>query len=207
MKLHFYYLKKKFFYKIDHGKYKISKKEMEEIDFILETKNTIIVAEIKCIRYPFNSQLIQRYETIINKAVDQIIRKTTFLIKNNKKIQNKKISFKNKKIIKCVITNYSLFSGTKRSGVYIIDINMLRKYINVGKEGFIKCDLSTGEKHEMAKNLYNTEDEFSNNFEIYFMNSNSFYEDRIKIITEELKIGNFEISIPTIIENESFHYE
>lgn len=199
--------KKNFFYKIDHGKYKNSKKDMEQIDFILETKNTIIVAEIKCIRYPFNSQLIQRYETIVNKAVDQIIRKTTFLIKNNKKFQNKKISFQNKKIIKCVITNYSLFSGTERSGVYIIDINMLRKYINVGKEGFIKYDLNTGEKHEIAKNLYNTEDEFSNNFEIYFMNSNSFYENRIKVITEELKIGNFEISIPTIIKNELFHYE
>lgn len=174
---------KKYSYKDESGK-----KQTEEIDFIWETKNCIVIAEVKCIDYPFTSRITNNHFKVLEKAASQIKRKKVFF-ENNKNLFS--IKDYNKVIVPCIIINYPCFSGLKIDGISVIDIGLLDNYLSVGGVG----NLSFGiyEENILIKDkYYNNEDEFSNN--ISKLINDSPYLNQLKLyykkIVKDLKISD-----------------
>lgn len=145
---------KKFSYKDEDGK-----THQEEIDFIWESKNCIVIAEVKCIDYPFTSRITNNHFKVLEKASVQIKRKKEYF-ENHKELFS--ISDFNKQIIPCVILNYPCYSGLKIDDVPVVDIGLFQNYISVGGLG----DCSMGLYDEttcIREKYYDNEDEFSNN--------------------------------------------
>lgn len=145
---------KKFCYKDEDGK-----THQEEIDFIWESKNCIVIAEVKCIDYPFTSRITNNHFKVLEKASVQIKRKKEYF-ENHKELFS--ISDFNKQIIPCVILNYPCYSGLKIDDVPVVDIGLFQNYISVGGLG----DCSMGlydETTYIREKYYDNEDEFSNN--------------------------------------------
>lgn len=173
--------KKNFFSKIIHQQnFSIintkdkSKKIKEEIDFIWETKNTIIIAEVKCMNYPFTKVINYNNLKTLEKASEQIIRKTNFLLNNKTAFPDINL---NKKVLSCIITNYPIFSGIKINNIPVLDIGLFVNYIDVGGIGN-KVVSKFCSRVFMKKTYYNNEDEFSDNLEILI--SKSQYIEQLK---------------------------
>ena len=156
--------KKKFFSKVYNRKNFKSNGEKEEIDLIWETKNTIVIGEIKCIQFPLDSRNIFDYTKVIKKAIKQIKRKTEYLINNKDSFPTIPL---NKSIKMCVITNYPLLSGYNDEDVTVIDVGVLTQYISLGYDAY---GISNKDEFVTKKQttFYNDEEEFSNNIVKYF---------------------------------------
>lgn len=180
--------KKNFFSNmVEQQKFKISvgkEKKTEEIDFIWETKNVVIVAEVKCMDYPFTSRITHNDINTLEKASKQIKRKILFLQEYKNNIRSIDLS---KKILPCIIINYPCFSGLVIDEIPVIDIGLLINYISVG--GIGNCKIGNNfEETTILKPYYNNEDEFSNNLEIllnhspYLEQLSTHYKKRDKTI-------------------------
>lgn len=142
--------------------------ESEEIDLLIETERSVIIAELKCVKYPMNERdhFITLSNVIASKACDQIIRKTNFLIANAPALSNS-VNLTGKRIIKLVVTNFPVFAGTKVNDVPITDVVTFLSYFQTNKMTSIEEDLTSPiEKKDVAV-YYNSEAEFCNNLEDY----------------------------------------
>lgn len=169
-------------------KFNKNKKEHEEIDLIWETKHTLLIGEVKCIRYPFSSRNFSSFHKIIEKATKQINRKTKFLLDNKEKFSQ--IDFSKENIISCVITNYPLLTGCSINSVPIIDIGVFSSYIDAGYTANTLI-LENTTKQINKKKFYNNEDEFSKNIISHFNNPSVFSEIELYLSSEyrEIKIS------------------
>lgn len=149
---------------LEQNKFKFNS-ESQEIDLIWETKTNIIIAEVKCIRFPFTSRNVFDYLKTVNKAVRQVKTKADFIKKNIDQI--KKLN--NKEIFKIVVTNYSFISGQIIDDIPIIDFNTLNQYINVGFNSKVLYE-NKEEKYFDKISYYNNENEFCNNIYQYITN-------------------------------------
>ena len=158
------YNRNQFFSNRVHQKtFKIDNGEKEEVDLVWETKNNILLAEVKCIDFPFTHRKTNNAFQVLEKASKQIIRKEKFLVTNKNKLPL--FPQGNKKILKCIITNYPFYSGLKINNIPIIDIGMFLNYIKEGKSGIIKYQNGQNSGIVKESKYYNNEDEFSNNLE------------------------------------------
>lgn len=174
---------KKYLYKDETGK-----KYSEEIDFIWETKNCIVIAEVKCIDYPFTSRITNNHFQVLEKAANQIKRKKDFF-ENNKNLFS--IKNLNKKILPCIIINYPCFSGLKIDGIPVIDIGLLDNYLSVGGLGNLSLGIYE-ESISIREKYYNNEDEFSINLE-KLVNDSPYLnqlQTHYKKIVKNLKISD-----------------
>ena len=178
--------KKNFFYNIlPSSKFKFAN-EFEEIDLIYETKNTIIIAEVKCIRFPFSSRIHYSTKKKLNRAAVQIKRKANFLRKHKDKILNS--SANKKPIYPCIIINYPLFSGYIIDEIPVVDWNLLRQYVNLGYSAqSIVQDGSIKEIQTSKVYYYKNESEFSNNLPKYLLNPYllNLYKERLHFTLEK----------------------
>ncbi len=147
----------------------------EEIDLILITKKSVLIAEVKCIKYPINSR--SRHDAInrLHQGAQQVNRKTNYILANQKVFEEDIGDIKNKEIVKAVITNYPILSGLKLDGVPIIDFFILEAYINTGKLVLGAKVSSDSDKFSLSKDgkiikFYTNEDEFSANLRHYLEN-------------------------------------
>lgn len=174
---------KKYSYKDDSGR-----KHEEEIDFIWETKKCIVIAEVKCIDYPFTPRITNNHFQVLEKASNQIKRKMQFLEENKTLF---KIQDYNKSILPCVILNYPCYSGLKINDIPVIDIGLLENYISVGGLGDCTIGLFY-ESMTIREKYYNNEDEFSNN--IFKLLNDSPYlnqlKSRYKKVVKDLHISD-----------------
>jgi hypothetical protein len=110
-----------------------SQKKFEEIDLIVNLKEVLLVAEIKCIKYPLEPR--DRHNSIktLTKAVKQIKRKIEFLKKWEVDVSPIIGEFSNKEIVPLVITNYPTYSGYSIEGVSVCDFYLLESYFKSGK--------------------------------------------------------------------------
>jgi hypothetical protein len=163
-------------YKVNIPKKNIYKNrygQQEEIDLIVELKNVTIIAEVKCIKYPFGPRDYHNMYKRLSEGAEQINRKATFI--NSNKSDFEKHSFLSKPLIKLVITNYPFFSGYKIKDVPIVDASLIDNY-------FINGALSNGklitEKKKLQLDIsinsstkyYSNEDELSNNLSDFMNN-------------------------------------
>jgi hypothetical protein len=147
----------------------------EEIDIILITKKSVLIAEIKCIKYPMNSRSRHYAINRLRHGAEQVNRKTSYLLANQKIFEEDIGDIENKEIVKAVITNYPILSGLKLDGVPIIDFFILDAYVNTGKLVLGAKISSDCEEFSLTKDgkiikFYTNEDEFSANLRHYLEN-------------------------------------
>lgn len=168
------------------------KDEFEEIDLILELKNITLIAEIKCIKYPFDprdySNMLQR----LSEGAKQINRKTEFLKSNVNDFDGESYLFK--PFVKLVITNYPIFSGYIIQGVPVADFSLIENYFVKGAFGKgrmkrTKKVIEIDDTFHSEIRYYHNENEFSDNLENFFMNPIPITEKLKDIYIEETQIS------------------
>lgn len=165
----------------------------EEIDIIISLKNILIIGEIKCIKYPFETREIANAQARLQKAVEQVKRKSKFITDNISEFTNEIGFNQNQKIVNLVITNYPLFTGQSIGGVPIVDFFLVDSYFGSGtlSKGRIIQDGEKFISHEIVskQTLYSNEDEFSNNFLEAMTNPPAIQEIKPLIEIKENKIS------------------
>lgn len=147
-----------------------AKGSFEEIDLIIELKTITIIAEVKCIKYPFDPRDYHNMHKRLKDGAEQINRKIEFLKSNGNDfgIEN----FLSKKIVSVVITNYPIFSGYVIQDVPIIDFSLLENYFINGSLNKSKVTISKRPiEYEDVDviNYYKNEDEMCKNLQDFFL--------------------------------------
>lgn len=150
---------------LDSRLYGEKRKGGEEIDLIVELKDLIILAEMKCIHYSMEPGEYADAWLRLEDGAKQAKRKATFM-KNNPDLFRELGDISKKRILPIVVTNYPTFTGFEYEGVYVIDEHSFVSYINVGN-----MTLTEFSKDSMRlareKRFYTNEIECSMNFEQY----------------------------------------
>lgn len=148
---------KEYYFKIsDRKNFKVNSNDSEEIDFILNTSQTLLIAEIKCISSPVDPRSSHNAFKILTKAAKQVKRKLSFISKYGSIFEDDIDSISNKEIVGLIIVNLPSFTGYVIDGIVIIDILSLNNYMNLGEFNNIK--------------YYDNEEEFSKNIKQVFLN-------------------------------------
>lgn len=166
--------------------------EFEEIDLILELKNVTLIAEVKCIKYPFDPRDYHNMYSRLSEGAEQINRKTKFLSDNKTHFKNE--SFMSKPLVRLVITNYPIFSGYIIEGVSITDFSLIENYfINgaLGKGRMVgtKKGVEFDDSFHSEIKYYHNENELSDNLENFFKNPIPISEKIKDIYLEETQIS------------------
>lgn len=184
----------RFTYKIPNkNKFIVNESNFEEIDFVLLLKEVIVVAEVKCIKYPFGPRDFYNSMQRLTEGANQVIRKTQFLKENAEKFLDDLGEINNKEFISVVITNYPSFSGLKIEGVPVIDFFLLDGYINSGKLNQAKVEwkgenqISLSERTK--KVYYSNEKEFNCNLKNYILNPAPVEEKLQKLVIVDKRIS------------------
>lgn len=170
------------FHIIPEVNFRVDNSKKEEIDLVIETKNTLIVGEIKCVKYPmYERDSCRILNDVIPKAISQLKRKSLFLTEHKEHFK-KIYSIEGKKIIKVIILNFPVFTGAEIDGIPVIDANLFLAYFKSEKMGSISIGNDDIEELE-AIPYYTTEEEFCNNFETYLKSPPlvRMYLDQLKI--------------------------
>lgn len=168
--------------------------EFEEIDLVIELKNITLIAEVKCIKYPFDPRDYNNMYSRLSEGAVQINRKADFLNRYKEHFNNK--SFLSKPLIKLVVTNYPIFSGYIIDDVSITDFSLIENYFikgSLGKGSLVgtKKGVEIDDSYRSDIKYYRNEDEFSDNLENFFKNPIPITE-KIK----DLYIEKTQITLP-----------
>lgn len=161
------------------GKYG-KNEDRAEIDFVISMKKIILVGEAKCIHYSVEPKNYSVAWDRLKKGCQQAKDKVQF-IKNHPELFQKLGEFSNKEFVPFVITNYPTFTGFCHDGVYIVDSHSFIKYII---DGTINIPKLFTKGSSISIKLYNSEDQFSDNFK-NFLAHNPIKEEFMKGITIE----------------------
>jgi hypothetical protein len=151
----------------DTSMFKITGRGKEEIDLILNFKNIVVIAEVKCIKYPFEIRDYHNSYKRLTKASNQVARKTNFVRDNLDFFSEEVDGIEDKEIISLVITNFPNFSGFKINNIPIVDVYLLEAYILSGK--MFKSKISFKKRGMIVKDdydevvFYENEDSFCKN--------------------------------------------
>ncbi len=139
----------------------------EEIDLVLVTETTIIIAEIKCTTYPLESDDFYTSYQTIKKAKNQVVRKSKFIEDNWDKFENLLGKKGDRKIEKIIVVNFPHYAGRIIEDIPIADFYLFLSYFQSGKFTSLKIERQKG----MIVNeipYYNSVPSFENNFEHFF---------------------------------------
>lgn len=154
---------------IDQSDFSVNKKK-QEIDLIIQTKNTLIVGEIKCVKYPmYERNYCSALTKVIAKAVQQVKDKSKFL-EDNKEHFSKVYSLNERQIVKVIVLNFPVYCSLEVDDIPVVDINTFLSYFKSGK--MITKALGANDIEIVGSTAYYTnENEFCNNFESYLRNN------------------------------------
>ena len=166
--------------------------KFEEIDLIVELKKITLLAEVKCIKYPFYPRDYYNKHSRLSEGVEQINRKAKFLKDNIDFFKNN--DFLSKPIVKLVITNYPIFSGYEIDRVSITDFSLLENYFISGKFGKgrmvgTKNGVEIDDTFHSEIKYYENEDELSDNLEHFLNNPVPIAEKLKDVYIEETQIS------------------
>ena len=153
---------------LQQKKIKINSGESEEIDLLIILKDIVIIADIKCIRYPME---IRDYHNNYERLRDgscQVNRKTEFIKKHQKELIRIIGDIGDKPIVKLLITSYPIFAGCIFNDVPVVDFRWLEGYMNENALVHYSSRVYEGKYiNQPIKNavLYNNETDFCKNFE------------------------------------------
>ena len=164
--------------------------DFEEIDLVLNLKNTVILAEVKCITYAMECRNTHNNMKIIKKAADQIKRKANFIDMYKKELANDIGNIEDKKNIKVIITNYPIFAGTKVEDVPIVDFYLFDSYFRSGKLTNVALT-ADGKRSKVEISYYSDENEMCEKIEKFIENPPS-----IEVIRKKLKLEERQLTFP-----------
>lgn len=145
-------------------KYERNKGDYQEIDCVVELKDIVIVAELKCIRYPMSCLNHHDCWNRLKHGCEQAAVKVKYIQDNPKLFQKISASIVGKKIIPVVVTNYPNYTGFSHAGVHVIDAHAFTSYLN---SGVVTMNLFSKEEGNIivdSSYLYKNEVELSSNF-------------------------------------------
>jgi hypothetical protein len=176
---------------IKKSDFKIDNETFEEIDLLIETKDTLIIGEIKCVKYPmYERDYCNILNDVIAHGVEQANVKADFLVRHQHSFTE--YSLTGKKIIKIVLLNYPVYSGVEIDGVFVTDITAFIAYFRSDRMSILYTGEIVDEKY-----YYKSEDEFCNNFTNYIVNNpaTEIYKNQLRII----EASNHVKGLPKII--------
>lgn len=171
------------FHIVNKSNFEIDANRKEEIDIVIQTKNSIIIGEIKCVKYPmYERDTYHVLDEVIRKAVQQVIKKTDFLVENQSHFNE--YSIENKTIIKVIILNYPVYSGVEIENCIVTDIVTFLSYFQADRMNVWE---SGAQSHNIIREIlyYQNEDEFCNNFKNYLSKNPLIEEFKNKLQTAE----------------------
>ncbi len=175
-------------------------KKKQEIDLLIQTKNTLIVGEVKCVKYPmYERNYCSILTKVIAKAVQQVKDKSKFL-EDNKEHFSKIYSLNERKIVKVIVLNFPIYCSVEVDDIPVVDINTFLSYFKSGK--MITKALGADDVSIVNSEAYYTsEDEFCDNFESYLRNNPVLdaYLSQLQITRSSYKVDG----LPTIEFNDT----
>lgn len=180
--------KKGFTYYIPEiNKFKNKNGEFEEIDLLINLKDIVILAEVKCIRYAMECRDINNNMKTIQKAASQVKRKADFINRYKEELQDVTRNIEGKNIIKVIITNYPIFAGTTVDDIPVIDFYLFNSYFLSGK--LTNVAVSSGNIKEIPKeSYYSNESEMCKKLEKFLYAPPSINVLKKKLKLEEKKL-------------------
>lgn len=161
----------------------------EEIDLVIVSDNIVIVAEIKCTTYPYDPDDFYKSLQVINKAKNQVNRKSKYLEDNWSRFVVDLGERAEKKIEKIVIVNFPHHAGKIIDDIPVVDANLFLSYFSAGKFVNMKIDIRSGiSKDEIL--YYDSVEAFSNNFGSFFKEPIPIYD-----LIARQKLEQFEVSL------------
>jgi hypothetical protein len=139
----------------------------EEIDLVLTTATTIVIAEIKCTTYPFESDDFYSSFQTIKKAKNQVLRKSKFIEDNWDKFEHLIGKKGERKIEKIIIVNFPHYAGRIIDNIPIADFYLFLSYFKSGKFTNVKIERNIGMTVDEIP-YYNSILSFESNFEQFF---------------------------------------
>lgn len=145
-------------------------KKFEELDLVIILKSVVIVAEVKCIKYPFDERDQHNSLKRLSKGVQQIKRKKEFIEKYKDEIPELADAVNDKELIPLVITNLPVFSGYSIEDVPIADFYLFESYFSTGK--MTNGKIYRGGQDEIINEVfyYKNENEMNKNIKTFFKN-------------------------------------
>lgn len=139
----------------------------EEIDLVLKTQTSIIIAEIKCTTYPMEPDDFYSSFQTIKKAKEQVARKSKFIEDNWDKFEHLLGEKGKRKIEKIIIVNFPHYAGRIIDDIPIADFYLFLSYFKSGKFSSVKIERGKGvTKKEIP--YYDSVDSFEENFNHFF---------------------------------------
>lgn len=155
------------------SKYTLPDGKFEEIDLIMNLKNVVVIAEVKCIKYSLTPRDEFNALKRLREGAKQINRKAEFIVSNSEKFKNEIGDIIGKKIIKIVLTNFPSYSGYIMEDIPIVDYYLIESYIKSGRISSYRYVTENGKitenKLRAEEIFYNNEDEFCNKFESFVL--------------------------------------
>jgi hypothetical protein len=159
----------------------------EEIDLVITTETTVIIAEIKCTTYPLEPDDFYSSFQTIKKAKNQVVRKAKFIEDNWIKFEHILGKKEDKKIEKIIIVNFPQYAGRIIDNVPVTDFYLFLSYFKTGKLTNIKIEPNKG----MTVNetpYYSDHHSFESNFELFFKNPIPIQDIISRQIIEEFEV-------------------
>ena len=178
----------------DKNKFYDRSNAYEEIDLLMNLKEVVVIAEVKCIRYPMECRDTYNNLKILRKAAKQIVRKAGFIEKNKEYLAGDIGKIGDKEIVKVIITNYPIFAGSKIDNISVIDFYLFDSYIRSGKltHAMIVPSNANGIIEYGEELYYTNETELCQKMREFIENPPSIEEQR-----KGIKIGERELTLPT----------
>ncbi|GAB3793974.1 hypothetical protein GCM10028819_06550 [Spirosoma humi] len=181
---------KGYFYKIlKQKKFKVSRNKTEEIDLVLITKHTVIIAEVKCVASVVDSRSSFNAKKQLKRGIEQVKRKTQFITENINVLADSFGEISDKDIFSIVITNIPNFTGLIYDDVPIIDIVALNNYFGMG-------ELVIQSQNKIIR-YYSNEEEFSKNIRKFLSRPPVVWslKDRFRQYIKQITPDNFNLTI------------
>lgn len=178
----------------------------EEIDLLINLKNVVVIAEVKCIKYAMECRDTHNNLKIVKNAANQIKRKADFIKVHKDELSDFIGDMEGKKIIKVIITNYPIFAGSDVDDIPIIDFYLFDSYFRSGKLTHAVLGSNIVSEVDVIP-YYSNEDELCTELENFLDNPPSIDELKKKIKLEERKLSlpDEELQIfqdfPSVVEN------
>jgi hypothetical protein len=172
-------------------------KKFEELDLVIILKSVVVVAEVKCIKYPYEARDKHNSFKRLKQGVKQIKRKKEFIEKYKSEIPELLGHVGDKKLIPIVITNFPMYSGCIVDGVPITDFYLFESFFEAGK--MTDERIQRGGRGEILKETfyYRNEDEMNSNLESFFHNPYPIEELKslFQIVDQKISLKAFDYDL------------
>ncbi len=186
-------------YKFEHIKHEKVSAILEGLPnrlMLMEMKDNLVVLHPLLFKFPLNSvEYGNAFEEAL-VAAEELNTWTEQIILNVESFTN----LKNPEVVKIVLTNYPVISGTVIEGCHVMDFTLLSNYLSTGRYQRGKVLVGEGETkigEVLAYNYYNDEQEFNQNLRRFCYEPDPIFEivNRCKVTEHQLAKDFLELKI------------